>query len=128
MLVSRGAQVDSQDSEGRTPIDYAMELVEGKEEMLAVLRGKVELFGREKRLDFCSIQVKELRLKLVKVLQTQQRRKMDQKKNQEDQSKRGQDKEANSAICCNNKPQKINPQHAQYSNHIHSMRTKSNWH
>lgn len=38
-LVSRGAQVDVEDGEGKTVMDYAMELTDGKEEMLAVLRG-----------------------------------------------------------------------------------------
>lgn len=49
VLVASGAQVDSQDSEGKTPMDYAMQLTEGKDEMLAVLRG-IRREGREKVL------------------------------------------------------------------------------
>ena len=42
LLVSRGAMIDMQDSVGRTAMDYALELVDGKEKMLAILKGRVE--------------------------------------------------------------------------------------
>lgn len=38
VLISRGAKVDIKDSEGRTVMDYAMELTSGKEEMIVILR------------------------------------------------------------------------------------------
>lgn len=39
ILVSRGARVDMEDSEGKTVVDHAESLEEGKEDLLAVLRG-----------------------------------------------------------------------------------------
>ena len=39
LLVGRGADVEARDNEGKTAMDYATELSEGKEEMLAALRG-----------------------------------------------------------------------------------------
>lgn len=39
-LISRGARGDIQDSEGMTAMDYATQLTEGKEEMLAALKSK----------------------------------------------------------------------------------------
>lgn len=39
-LISRGARVDIKDSDGKTAVDHASSLEEGKEEMLAALRGK----------------------------------------------------------------------------------------
>ena len=39
-LVRKGARVDIKDNEGKTVMDYVMELPTGKEEMLAVLRSK----------------------------------------------------------------------------------------
>ena len=41
LLVSRGARVDIQDSEGMTTIDHASVLTEGREEMLAALKGEI---------------------------------------------------------------------------------------
>lgn len=43
VLVSRGARVDIQDSEGKTAMDYASILTEGREEMLAALKGTYKI-------------------------------------------------------------------------------------
>ena len=40
MLIGRGGRMDMEDSEGKTAADRAESLEEGKEEMLAVLRGR----------------------------------------------------------------------------------------
>lgn len=40
VLVARGAEISVKDSEGKSPVDYATQLSEGKEEMLEALRGE----------------------------------------------------------------------------------------
>ena len=39
-LIRRGARSDIEDGDGKTAVDFALELQTGQEEMLAVLRGK----------------------------------------------------------------------------------------
>lgn len=45
LLVGRGARIDLEDSEGKTVVDHVECLEEGKEEMLAVLRGRARPAG-----------------------------------------------------------------------------------
>ena len=42
LLISKGAQLDVMDIEGKTVMDYALELIQGgKEDMIALLRGRI---------------------------------------------------------------------------------------